>query len=201
MFAPREWRILAEMANTAADPRQAKQIAGIIAICAVVLNVAFHFLANAYYADRAATYGMASPEAMSSARIAFAVMTATVAATAIAALFAPRAVAHGLASVVALVAIVGAVLGATKFHPVLPVALGLLGVLMLVLVYFSLQAKSRASWAFLTATCAVGGLVTLFGATKVRNAIDIPLFYALILPGILIVATVMLVQVADEYAE
>ena len=43
--------------------------------------------------------------------------------------------------------------------------------------------------------------VTLFGATKIRNATDVSLYYALILPGVLAVATVMLIALGDDYAE
>ncbi len=184
------------------DLAQAKQISIIVVVSAVVLNVAFYFLSQAYYEDRAATHGMATADAIMSTRIAFGILTAAVGAGTIIAQFSPRLVAHGLAGLVGLTALIGAFpAGAKDFHIVLPIALGLLGVLMLVLMYFSLSFKSRGAWSFLTATCAVGALITLFGATKIRNATDINLFYALILPGILVVATVMLIHVADEYAE
>jgi len=84
---------------------------------------------------------------------------------------------------------------------VLPIALGVLGALILVLVFLSFVSHSRAAWSFLISACAVGALVTLFGATKVRNAVDLNLYYALILPGILVVTTVMLIALADDYAE
>jgi hypothetical protein len=184
------------------DFNQAKQVSIIVAVSIVLLNVAFHFLANMYYEDRAATYGMASPESISATRMAFGIMTGTIGLAAIVTQFAPRLVAHGLAGVVGITALVGAAAAASKnFHPVLPIALGILGALILVLIYFSLATRSRPAWSFLVATCAVGGLVTLFGATKVRNTTDVSLFYALILPGILVVATLMLVALADDYAE
>lgn len=187
---------------TDVDLQQAKQISIIIAVAAIGLNVAFYFLSQMYYDDRAATYGMASPETIKATRVAFAVMTATVGITAIIAQFAPSLVAHGLAALVGLVALVGAVMtGARDFHVVLPAALGILGAVMLTLIYFSFSLKSRAAWSFLTATCCVGGLVTLFGATKIRNATDMNLFYALLLPGILVVASVMLINRSNDYAE
>ncbi len=184
------------------DFGQAKQISIIIAICTVALNVAFYFLSQMYYDDRTATYGMASPATIKATRMAFAVMSGTVGLTAIITQFSPRLLAHGLAGLVGITAFIGAVATAAKdFHPVLPVTLGLLGGLILVMIYFSLTSKSRAAWSFLTATCAVGALVTLFGATKIRNATDISLYYTLILPGILVVASVMLVALSDDYAE
>lgn len=184
------------------DVGQARQISIIIAVVAVGLNVAFYFLSHMYYEDRAATYGMASPESIRATQIAFAIMTGSVGLLAIVAQFAPSLVAHGLAGLVGLTSLAAAaVVGGKDFHVVLPVTLGIVGTLLIVLIYFSLALKSRAAWSFLVATCAVGGLVTLFGATKIRNVTDISLFYALILPGILIVASVMLVGRAEDYAE
>lgn len=190
------------MAKSDPDYAQARQISIIIAVAMVALNVAFYFLSQMYYVDRAATYGMATDKAISMTRLSFGILSGVVGLAAIATQFAPRIVAHTLAGVVGVTALVGAAAASAKsFHPVLPIALAILGALMLVLIYFSLASRSRAAWAFLVATCGVGGLVTLFGATKVRNSTDIPLFYALILPGILVVATVMLTMLADDYAE
>lgn len=184
------------------DFDQAKQVTVIIAVAVGLLNLAFYFLSTMYFEDRAATYGMASDATIRSARTAFAVMTGCVGLTAIIAQFATRYVAHGLAILVGILAIVGAVAAGMKdFHPVLPVALGLIGFLLLALATFSFLWRSRAAWAFLISTCGVGALVTLFGATKVRNAVDVSLYHALIVPGILVVATVMLIALSDEYAE
>lgn len=183
------------------DIVQAKQITIIVAIATVGLNVAFYFLSKMYFEDRAATYGMAPPKVIEATRMAFGVMSASVAVATIFAQFAPRLFPHVLAGLVGLTALVGAAAaGAKSFHPVLPIALGVLGALLLVLVYFSVN-KSRSAWSFLISTCAVGALVTLFGATKIRNATDVSLYYALILPGVLVVATVMLINLADDYAE
>lgn len=188
--------------GTDVDMRQANQIAAIIAIAAAGLNVAFYFLSQLYYEDRAATYGMASASTISATRIAFGVMTGAVGGAAIITQYAPRIVAHVLAGVVGIVALVGAVrAGTLHFHVVLPVALFLIGAIMLVLVYLSVATRSRAAWSFLVATCAVAGLVTLFGATKIRNVTEVSLYYTLILPGVLAVTTVMLIGLADDYAE
>ena len=184
------------------DVGQAKQVSIIVAVAVAGLNAAFYFLSSMYFEDRSATYGMASPAAISATRLAFAVMSGTVGLTAIITQFAPRLLSHGLAGLVGIIALVGAAGAAAKdFHPVLPIALGLLGALILVLIFFSLSWKSRPAWSFLIATCAVGALVTLFGATKIRNATDVSLYYALILPGVLAVATVMLIALGDDYAE
>lgn len=184
------------------DLHQARQVSIIIAIVAVVLNVAFYFLSKAYFDDRAATAGVIAPATISATRMAFAVMSAVVGVAAIITQFAPRLMAHGIAGITGVLSLVGAVAANMKdFHPVLPVTLGLLGAIMLVLVYLSMSQRSRVAWSFLIATCAVGALCTLFGATKVRNAVDVSLYYALILPGVLVVAAVMLVGQAEDYAE
>jgi fucose 4-O-acetylase-like acetyltransferase len=201
------------------DLRQAKQVAVIIAVSVALLNVAFYFLSQMYYddrltaqalipADRFSAEGAVSVRhgfdmaALKGSRFAFAILTSIVGLTAIAAQFAPRYVSHSLAVLVGLIALVGSVITFRKdFHVVLPVALGVAGVALIELAYLSLRAKSRASWAFLTAFCAVGALVMLFGATKVRNALDVSLYYTLIVPGILVVATVMLITISDDYAE
>lgn len=186
---------------TEVDLAQARQVSIMIAVAAVGLNAAFYFLSKMYFDDRAATT-IVNPETIGATRKAFAIMTGTVGLAAIIAQFAPRIVTHALAGLIGVTALVGAAGAASKdFHPVLPIALGVLGGLILVLLYFSIATRSRPAWAFLVATCAVGALVTLFGATKIRNATDVSLYHALILPGILAVVTVMLIAQADDYAE
>ncbi|MFN0253373.1 MAG: hypothetical protein ACKV2T_41265 [Kofleriaceae bacterium] len=201
------------------DLRQAKQVAVIIAVSVALLNVAFYFLSQMYFDDRAATQALTPGErfgvensvtlraqfdaaALKGSRFAFAIMSSIIGLAAVVAQFAPRYTSHLLAGLVGVLALLGAIVTRQKdFHVVLPVALGVTGVAMIGLVYLSLASKSRAAWAFLTATCAVGALVMLFGATKVRNALDVSLYYTLIVPGILVVATVMLVAISDDYAE
>jgi hypothetical protein len=86
------------------------------------------------------------------------------------------------------------------FNLVLPVALFLTGSLFLVLTWKSLE-RSRAAWAFLVALCAVFAVVMLFGSTKVRNHTGVGLYYAMIIPGMLWVATVALALVRDDYRD
>ena len=60
---------------------------------------------------------------------------------------------------------------------------------------------SRVAWSFLIALMTVMGIVTLFGAPKVRNLLDIGLWYAIIIPGVLAVGVVALALVRRDYRE
>lgn len=180
---------------------QATQLATVVVITTVVLNVLFYVLSNLYFEDRAAMYGMASDDHIRGVRIAFGYFTGSVAIATVCAVIAPRAIGHGLGAAAGLLALVGAY-GATAkdMHPVLPATLLVVGLLVPVLVWQSLV-RSRAAWSFLIAICAVLGIVTLFGATKVRTAAGIGLWDALIIPGLLAVATAALAMTRDAYRQ
>lgn len=183
------------------DPRKAPQIAVIIIGVTVVLNVVFMFLSGAYFSDRAAIHGPVSDAEISSVRIAFATFTGITALAACAAVFRPRLVGHGLALVISIASFVGAAAGHNKgLHIVLPVALGLVGVLLDLLVWKSLE-KSRAGWAFLSGMLGVLAVVMLFGSTKVRNITGIGLWYAMIIPGLLAVGTAALAMLRKQYRD
>ena len=190
---------MAERVET--DPRQAMQIAGVIVTATLILNLGFYFLSSMYFEDRAAMHGMATDAQINAVRYAFAAFTAIVAITAIAAVREPRLVGHGLAAMMGLVAIAGA-FGAIKQdqHVVMPATLLVIGVLLPLLAWRSLE-RSRGAWAFLIAMCVTLASVTLFGSTKIRGALDLGLWHALILPGLLVVATVGLTMIRDEYRE
>lgn len=190
------------MANTVeTDPRQATQIAGIVVVVAVAINVMFYFLSTAYFADRAKMYGVATEDHIRAVRMSFAAFTGLVALGSIGAAFMPRIVGHGIAAIGAFAAFAGAV-GTVKqgVHVVMPATLIGMGVLLAVLIWRSL-AGSRAAWSFLIATCAVLASVTLFGSTKIRSSLDINLWNALSLPGLFVVATAALVMIRDQYKE
>ena len=82
----------------------------------------------------------------------------------------------------------------------LSVALLVLAGLFPVLVWRSLL-HSRAAWAFLVSICWVLAVVLLFGAPKVRSKMEIGLWTAMIIPGLLFVAGVALVAVRREYRD
>ena len=183
------------------DPRNATKIAGIIMGVAVVLNVLFMYLSGAYFADRAAIHGPVSDAEITSVRLGFATFSGLTALAACAAVNFPRLVGHGLALLFSLAAFVGAAAGYSKgLHIVLPVALLLVGVLLPLLVWKSME-RSRAGWAFLSGMIAVLAVVMLFGSTKVRNVVGIGLWYTMVIPGLLAVATAALTMIRKQYRE
>ena len=83
--------------------------------------------------------------------------------------------------------------------PVLGVTMLIIGAALAVLALFSFQNYSRMAWSFLNAIMVVMGLVTLFGAPKVRSILGIPLGAALIIPVVLVLGVVALSLVAQDY--
>jgi len=88
----------------------------------------------------------------------------------------------------------------TSIPMVLGVALVLLGVLVPLMVWRSLV-YSRAAWSFLLSTCAVLGLILMFGAPKVRGLLGIGLWTAMIIPGLLVLGAVALGLARRDYRE
>lgn len=187
--------------GTERDPREAMQIAGLVATAAVITNIAFYFLSGLYYEDRAAIYGSVTPEHITSVRITFAVFTGVVGAASVVAALQPLWVGLGIAGLASIAALVGGVAAAThKMTPVLPAALIVSGVVIAVLVWKTVE-RVRSAWAFLIGMTSVLAAVLLFGATKVRSVLDVGLYTALIIPGLLAVATVALTMIRDDYRE
>ena len=191
------------MATTEAKPQMSHgaQVTAIIAVVTVIVNVAFFFLSQRYFDDKSAALNPinTTPDHIMSVRIAFAIFTVITAMAAAAAAFRPRMVGHVLGALLGIVALVGAFGSMTvHFHPVLPAAMFVFGGGLLALTYFS-QQRVRGAWAFLIALCGTGALVTLFGATKIRNALGFGLYHAMIVPGLFAVATVALGLIARDY--
>lgn len=183
------------------DRRDLKVVAYFIGAAFLIAGIAFYFLSQAYFASRAEDGFVYSAAHIRDVRIAFGVMLACVAAGGWLAAFAPRAVGHGLAAAAGVLAFVGGVGAlAGDINLVLPVGLFLTGALFLLLTWKSLE-RSRMAWAFLVALCAVFAVVMLFGSTKVRNHAGVGLYYAMIIPGMLAVATVALTLVRGDYRD
>jgi len=181
---------------------QVKQVAIVVAITLVLLNVAFYLLSASYYGGQKLTaFQEAQVAVRSSVRIAFAIFTMLVGVASIIAAAAPRLVGHVIAAVIGVISIIASLFAfARGMTPVLPFTLLLLGILLPLLAYFSMK-TSRAAWAFLTSTCAVYATVLMFGAPKVRFILDIGLWSAMIIPGILAVATAALVMSKAAYRD
>jgi hypothetical protein len=183
------------------DPKTAMQIAGIVVVSAVLLNLAFYFLSGLYFEDRTVIYGAVTGGHISDVRLAFGVFTGSVAIASIVAAAQPRVVGHGIAALAGLMSLVAGVAAFSKgMTPVLPAALIVSGLIMFLLVWKSLEG-ARGAWAFLIGMTAVFSAVLLFGSTKVRGALDIGLWTALIIPGFLAVATVALAMTRDDYRD
>jgi hypothetical protein len=95
--------------------------------------------------------------------------------------------------------------GLTSFSgslpPLLSMVLVAMGALALLLTVQSITRRSRPAWAFLCAVLAVMAVCTLFGAPKIHNLLGVNMWVALMVPGLLAVATSALGMVADDYRE
>jgi hypothetical protein len=202
------------------DRRDLKLVASFITAACLLVGVAFYFLSKMYFASRAADGFVVTDEHILGVRVAFGVMLACVGVTGWLAAYAPRAMGHGLGVGAAVLALVGGAAAArTDVNFVLPVSLLVTGVLFLMLAWRSL-ARSRSAWACLVAMSSVFAVVMLFGSTRIRtivasamadlmarfqvSGIDLTggcLYYAMIIPGMLAVATVALALVRHEYRE
>jgi hypothetical protein len=177
------------------------QIAGLVVTATVITNIAFYFLSDLYYDDRSAIYGEVTALHIQQVRINFGIFTGSIAIGSVLASLRPLYVGHVLAGLAALAGLVGGVAAfAHDMTPVLPASLVVGGLVMAVLVWKSLM-KSRSAWAFLIGMTSVLSAVMLFGSTKLRSALDVQLYIALIIPGLLAVATTALAMVRDDYKE
>src|SRR6185312_7730444 len=181
----------------------AKRTAIVIASTAIAINVAFLFLSSLYFdSHKIYTPGVGEfvdTAALGKARIAFAILSFAVAISAFAASLAPRVIGHALAVGLGAAALVA---GYESFHHALPAVMTavliIVGALLPTLAHFSWR-HSRAAWSYLLAITIVFGIVTFFGAPKVRNVLDIGFWTAMILPGVQFVAVMALTMVRTEY--
>lgn len=185
--------------------RTAIQLMIIILVSAVLLNVLFFFLSGAYYDDRRASQGLMSTitdATVRSTRVSFGIFSGLVTVSLVGAVFAPKWVGHIISGALGLASLVGAVASIRAGMPLaLSVSLIVIGLIYPALVVLSLAFQSRAAWAFLSALCWVLGVVMLFGAPKIRNQIDIGLWTAMIIPGMLTVGGIALAMVRREYRD
>jgi hypothetical protein len=187
--------------ETHTDAKQAMQIAGLVATACVITNIAFYFLSGLYFEDRAAQFGIATSDHILAVRGAFAVFTGSIGLASIVAALAPRSIGHAIAGSAGGMSLFGAIGAFSRgMTPVLGAALVVVGILFPLLTWKSL-ARARGAWSVLIALCSVYGVVLLFGAPKVRGILGIGLWTALIIPGMLAVATVALAMVRSDYAE
>jgi hypothetical protein len=190
--------------STAHEPT--KRIAIVCVAAFLGLNVVFYLLSNSYFdGHRELVAGVSqpsySPDQMTHVRVTFAVFSGIVAAFGFVAGIRPRVIGHLLPVLLGLVDLVA---GGAAFVHNLPGVLGMTllvcGLIMPVLAWQSYRG-SRAAWAFLVAICGVFAVVELFGAPKMRAALDVGLWITMILPGLNAVAAAALVALRGEYLE
>ena len=187
-----------------------QQIQRTAAVCAggfIAVNAAFYVLSGSYFDAHhdvvagVGTLASYSADHIAHTRAQFAVFTGSVALFGFLAGVWTRAIAHLIPALFGLVDLAGAV-GAFSHHTpaVLGATLVIAGVLFPTLAWFSYRGH-RASWAFLVAMCGVFGFVEVFGAPKVRDAMDVGLWTTMMLPGLKIVAVLALIALRGDYAE
>jgi hypothetical protein len=175
------------------------QLAILVGIFVLVANAGFYFLSDAYFDDRVKRFGAEELGRLSGARVDFVIFTIVVGGASILAAMYPRAVAHGVSALAGLGSLL-AVPFAMALGLVLPFTLLVVGVTFGLLIWYSLR-RSRAAWSCLAALCAVYGVVMLFGAPKVRGLVDVGMWIALIVPGLLGVGTAALHKIRDDYRD
>jgi len=174
------------------------QLAILVGIIALSLNVGFYFLSDAYFDDRVKRLGAQELTRLSGARIDFAIFTIVIGAGVIAAALRPRQVAFGVAVIAGIASLI-AVPFAAGIGLVLATMLLLVAATFEILVWLSAKRRSRAAWAYLSSLCVVYGVVLFFGAPKVRGLVGVGLWIALIAPGLLWVAAGALRRIRDDF--
>jgi hypothetical protein len=185
---------------------QTKRIAIIYVGALVALNAVFYVMSGSYFdSHREIVGGMSvssyTPEQMAHVRMTFVVFSGVVAALGFAAGMWPRAVGHVLPVLLGIVHLMAGGSAWLAELRVLGITLVLSGLLMPVLAWSSYRDRSRAAWAFLLVICAVFGVGELFGISKVRDALGVGLWTAMILPGANAVVVAALGSLRGEYIE
>lgn len=180
------------------------QMAILVAILVAVANAGFYFMSESYFQDRVGRFGIGELDRLDGARLDFAIFTLVLGLGAIAVVAAPRRVATG---VPALAGVLSFAAAAAAIHAELsiPLVVTLLlasGLFELLLWQAMVKPKkSRAAWASLVALCLVFGIVTLFGAPKLRGLFGVGLWIAMIVPGAFGVAVAALRALRADYRE
>lgn len=179
-----------------------KQLASIVAGSVLFANLAFFFLSERYFADRVAKHGAGELAHLPGTRLHFAIFTAVVGIGLIGAIARPLWVGHGLATLGGAVALVGGVAALqTDIPSVLGASLLIIGVIIPVVAWSSYRGGSRAAWAFLVSLAGTLGLITMFGAPTLGRLLGTGMWTAMILPGVLAVATTALLALSERYPE
>jgi drug/metabolite transporter (DMT)-like permease len=115
------------------------------------------------------------------------------------ALIGPRILGHAVAVLFGLAGLFAGYESAGHHMPgVMTGVLFVAGVLFPVLAHYSWR-HSRAAWAYLCALLGVFGIVTFFGAPKVRDVLGISLATAMVIPLLMLVGVVALTVCREDY--
>jgi hypothetical protein len=175
------------------------QLAIVIAVTAVVLNTAFWFISDLYYADRPDEL---VADAIDRVRIAFAIFSVVVSGASFVAALAPREIGHVIAITQGIASLYSGVWSLVHELPLVAGAMSIaFGVLLPVLAWLSWAHRSRPAWAFLVAMLVVLAIVSFFGSPKVSNLAGAGLWTVMMVPGLLAVAVVALAMIRADYRQ
>jgi hypothetical protein len=172
----------------------------------LVVNAAFFVLSGNYFDSHHQIVGGASVPAFSPAeashiRGVFALVSGAIAAIGFVAGLARRVIGHALAALLGVTNLVFGIVAFIHGQPgTLYETLLVTGFVIPALVYFSYR-RSRGAWAFLVALCGVFAVVGLFGAPKIRGALDVSLWTTMLFPGLYVVACATLTLLRDDYVD
>src|SRR5215470_14217451 len=175
------------------NARAIPHVAMLCAIGFVIANAAFYFLSDSYFDSHHQIVGGArvasfTAEQATHIRSVFALVSGGIALAAFAVGVWRRDVSHGLAALLGLFNLVAGWFALrNSLSSALIATLLITGALMPALAVLS-HRRSRPAWAFLVALCGVLAVVGLFGAPKIRGAVDVSLWTTMILPGLFAVA-------------
>ena len=106
---------------------------------------------------------------------------------------------HGIPAALGIASLIASVFSYfSDIQATMTVTLIVVGLLLPALTWMSMH-RSRAAWSFLISLSVVLGIMTLFGAPKIRTLVGIPMALALVLPALFAVAAFALSAQSHRY--
>jgi intracellular septation protein A len=110
-------------------------------------------------------------------------------------------VGHGIPAALGIAALIASFFAyQSHIQITLTISLIITGAMLPLLSWLSIN-RSRAAWSFLISLSVVLGIMTLFGAPKIRTLIGIHMAVALVIPGLFALATVALAAQGHRYSK